>query len=124
MSEIEKETPKVSPITWKYILINSFVEVFGQLEPFENYRISVENASVVAIRDIYGIKGWMQKTDGSIFSKLEVENVVIKAISSPRNGKQKVSILIYVRDERNAKKVQEAFECNYKYTVHKENPWN
>ena len=97
MSGFEAEGPIVSPITWKYVLIQGFVDVFGQLKPFVNYKISVKRTDCVAIRDHEnGIKGWLEKTDPLIFSKLHVEdiNIRLKPVSSPKLGKQKVSVLL------------------------------
>ena len=128
MSGFEAEGPIVSPITWKYVLIRGFVDVFGQLKPFGNYKISVERTDCVAIRDKEnGIKGWLEKTDALIFSKLHVEeiNIMLKPVSSPKLGEQKVSVLLCVQDERKVSAIKEIFEqSTYKFTVHKENPWN
>ena len=82
----------------------------------------------MAIRDKEnGIKGWLKKTDALIFSKLHVEeiNIMLKPVSSLKLGKQKVSVLLCIQDERKVSAIKEIFEqSNYKFTVHKENPWN
>ena len=127
MSGKLQEGPKVSPVTGKFVLIQGLIDVFGQMEPFKTYDISVENSFSVAIREKQGdneIKGWLKKEDARLFTQLKREKIEVKCLSSRNKlGLQKASMLISLFDEKMANSVSNIINDNYSYCVYVNNPW-
>ena len=77
--------PKLSPVTGKCVHFGVF-EIIGHLQFHLNYIVTLENEvhDVLAIRDIYGIKGWIKgkKDLVAAIKKMNIE-IYFRPITSP-----------------------------------------
>ena len=117
--------------------ISGVFEIIGLLTLNCVYVMKLENSvhHVLALRDAYGIHGWIKKENREILSKIKEKDigVFVKPICShyivQKNRKefefrQKVTILLVINTESEAMFLKEIFEKEgILYTIYDEYPW-
>ena len=128
--------PKLSPVRGKYTQITGLFEIIGYLTFNYVYCVTLENPiyHVVAVRDAFGIKGWI-KEKKEIISVIKQRGigVFVKAICSPFivekskkefEFKQKVTMLMLLSNEEEAMFIMSVLaKEGINYTVYDEYPW-
>ena len=128
--------PKLSPLKGKYIQITGLFEIIGYLTFNSVYCVTLENPiyHVLAVRDAFGIKGWI-KEKKEIISLIKQRDigVLVRPVCSPfiveKNRKefefkQKVSMLMCLRNEEEAMFIMAVLaKEGINYTVYDNYPW-